>query len=725
MDLNSNLKIDRSEIEKFKVRSTMQTLLGDKHHEVQKIKEHYSAIIDVIPVTNQSFCVLITFGNITYCINPLAGLHEVLLSIGKVPLMNSVFFTQFDRKTALSLIPFLLSHQQLNVTTLDLFGPQGMRGIFASVMPLISSVKAWEMWQTRLLFHETSYPGVVTINKKNFGDVKIISFHSCNATRVLGYIFQSHQVKGLPQIQSIKSAKISWQSFPSLPSYITYLKQCLGSCENAAFSCVDATALGVSNISLCVLDCCDEKLLEEILLDRNLLNLLSNVSVCIHLASKSFFYSNSYSRLKRKLFSCQHVSVHNLSPYNRVPNKLQCFRALLHAVHPSFFPLYSNKHCLESLQKQLVSGCEFKHSSMVSVIPHKVYLKYNFSTKNVEKVERHLQNISKLSHFKQFSSHNLFPHVVVLGSGSSNISHCRTSPCYFLRISHNSSIMIDCGPSSLSQAIKHYGVGPSKSVFASLQSVVLTHKHSDHWCGFIDFLKMLNHCKRSDNLFVFLPKQMKRFFLHNYDHKIFQNTLFITFEDFVKSTVVGKHQLVAKRLQLKSLKFVRVSHGPPTYGVVIELLDGRKVVYSSDTLPLCQNLVESGTNANLLIHDCLYINEADEEMATFRMHSTFSGAVATARQMNAKSLLLTHFCTSSRFLPLDTRKIKLDYDGNILVAFDHLELPLSKVDEYVDFLDTLSYTYEEDYEKCNVVYESHKTNELMNIYKQVKSAACM
>ena len=725
--VHSDAKIDDKIIKKFNVRSALQVLLSGHDYEAQSIKQHQLANVEVIPAANQTSCVLVTFGNVTYYINPGVGFHEAQLNLGKVRVMNSVLFTRFDWKSALSLIPTLLNHQQLKSETIDFFGPFGMREVFATLMPLVSSVKAWERWQTKLVFHETHHQSSDVIVKKEPADVKIIGYPSQLASHnVFGYIFYENKNKSSTQNSSYQGTFLTWKDFPTVSGYGTYLRQCLDSCDKCT---IDNSGTPCPPTSVCVLDCSDQKLLYKISQDQDFFTSISEVSLCIHLAPRPLYYSEDYFSFLRKLSTCRHVSVHDLCKLYKVSDKSQCYRAFLHTLQPSFFPLYDSKKYLESLQKQLAGELQGRQQAVVLLNNDKIHFKVNKLTRKreVENIVEHFQKEVAAQNVSQFSSSSLFPHLVVFGSGSSNISLLRAPPCYFLRICPNSSILIDCGPSSFAQVFSHYGTSLAKQVFATLRAVVLTHKHSDHWCGFIDFLANLHEQKSSRSLLVFLPKPMKKFFEQNYDSKLLKKLKFMTFEEYeYASSLTDYDRAIARQLNLRSLQFVRVSHGPPTYGVVIELLDKKKVVYSSDTLPLCKDLILAGSHAHLLIHDCLYTNEADREMASFRMHSTLGGAAATAKQMKAKNLLLTHFAGSLRFLPADVNELNLDYDGKILISFDHLELPLKKVNDYAVFLDNLSKVLKKDAgdEKCNGVYKTHRTEQLVELYEQVKSIDC-
>src|SRR5262245_49910812 len=72
---------------------------------------------------------------------------------------------------------------------------------------------------------------------------------------------------------------------------------------------------------------------------------------------------------------------------------------------------------------------------------------------------------------------------------------------------------------------------------------------------------------------------------------------------------------------------------------------GKSVAYCLDTRP-CENAVWLARDADWLIYEATYTSEFIEEASQYG-HSTAAQAAMTARDANAKNLLITHF--SSRF----------------------------------------------------------------------------
>lgn len=95
-------------------------------------------------------------------------------------------------------------------------------------------------------------------------------------------------------------------------------------------------------------------------------------------------------------------------------------------------------------------------------------------------------------------------------------------------------------------------------------------------------------------------------------------------------------------------------------------------MYSGDTRP-CQNLVQAGFRADLLIHEATF---ADDEIshAKRKKHSTFGEALKIGVAMQAKWILTTHF--SSRYGIPDLGNVDVKSLRNVMIAFDLMRIKL-------------------------------------------------
>jgi ribonuclease Z len=98
--------------------------------------------------------------------------------------------------------------------------------------------------------------------------------------------------------------------------------------------------------------------------------------------------------------------------------------------------------------------------------------------------------------------------------------------------------------------------------------------------------------------------------------------------------------------------------------------EGRKIVYSGDTVP-CKQLFEMARGADLLIHDGTFIELPDIE----RPHSSAVEVAKLAKKYKVKKLILTHLSRRYR-----TNKEVLDavkpIFKNVVVAEDLMKITL-------------------------------------------------
>jgi ribonuclease Z len=78
-------------------------------------------------------------------------------------------------------------------------------------------------------------------------------------------------------------------------------------------------------------------------------------------------------------------------------------------------------------------------------------------------------------------------------------------------------------------------------------------------------------------------------------------------------------------------------------------LPGYKLVISGDTQP-CQQLVDAGADATLLVHEATLEDEMAED-ARDKRHSTTGQAIEVGLAMRAERILLTHFSQRYPKLP--------------------------------------------------------------------------
>jgi ribonuclease Z len=233
--------------------------------------------------------------------------------------------------------------------------------------------------------------------------------------------------------------------------------------------------------------------------------------------------------------------------------------------------------------------------------------------------------------------------------------------------------LLDCGEGTQRQMLK-YGLNIYK-----IEAIFLTHIHGDHVIGIAGLTRTLSLYGRTGKLRIYIPKGYSKalsMLLHfdnpvlKYEIEIIEvgrGTIYSDEEVSVKAFAL-KHSVQtcgysfeerwryrftekAKRLGIKGREFSEIQKKGSIMlngknikiRDVTELVEGRKVVYATDTRPV-EATVRAGKGADLIIHDASYTEE-DKRLARERMHSTAAEAAKIAKKAGAKRLILTHIST--------------------------------------------------------------------------------
>ena len=699
--------LDIKQVQNVKFRAALNSVLNESLHINTKktlIGNKWNNFVDIkiFPFGGQTdSLIIVSFGDVKYYVNPGSEFEKALHAVGEGPTIDTILFTKCNWQTAVDNLSWL-SKDKIHGNSLNICGPHNTQYFFLTVLPLLKSIRGAATFKNKVIFSECHEPGIVAIKKDRI-TVKMINFNSnnINVQTHIGYILD-YTVNNYRN----ESSQKSYEDFPTVEMYMDYVIQ-----RKNTFSATEKQKTSKSQkekLSVGIFECPDVSKLEAMLANTSLL--LEDITVCLHMTPKDLFYSQTYSKWLEKFGSCQHILAADVIKNYDFPNKFHQYRALLHTLHPSFFPLY-NKSAFKTLQINLEQAFRKKEFGYLQISPKQI--RYLFERKRKRDCKKAIELLNKcpsLSKPHHISRQSVFPNLVVLGSGSVQFSPHRSSACYLLQVDRAHSILIDCGPNGFSQLVDHFGADRARRILSTLRAIIITHKHSDHWSGLLKLLVELSKQKRHHDLLVFAPQTIVRFFAARYKSRVLKNIVFTAIEEFHFNLTI------AKLLHVKKLSFHRVDHGPPTYGVVLYLHDNYKLVYSSDTLSLCDALIKAGKDADLLIHDCLYASIADKAMADIRMHSCAEGAVETGNLMNARNLLLVHFAPYYGLFPLDVNQFSLRRSpgDNVAVAFDHLELPLKRFNDYSRFLKSVA-ELSSDKES---LYKQKRIEEVFDIFKK-------
>ena len=299
--------------------------------------------------------------------------------------------------------------------------------------------------------------------------------------------------------------------------------------------------------------------------------------------------------------------------------------------------------------------------------------------------------------------------LTILGSGSAVPTPKRNPSSQFINC-HNRRILIDCGEGTQFQIRKY------KIKLQSIQIILISHLHGDHYFGLAGLLSTMNLLGRNGQLTIYGPvglEDILRSQLKIGDSKfafdITFKTLYgsekeIIFEDKkieiytfpLKHKIATNGFLIKEKEPLRKLKKEsiekdniaieyrhRLQKGEEIIDATGKILDlerytyppkkARAYAYCSDTMPNESNL-DLLNEVDLMYHEATFVNQ-HKARAKSTMHSTAEQAASFAKKTKAKKLILGHF--SNRYLDTDTHlKEAIAVFEKVIIGEDGMQLSI-------------------------------------------------
>lgn len=290
--------------------------------------------------------------------------------------------------------------------------------------------------------------------------------------------------------------------------------------------------------------------------------------------------------------------------------------------------------------------------------------------------------------------------VIFLGTAASLPTSERAPPC--IAIAHDGEFtLFDCGEGCQRQM-------RNRVSYLKIKRIFISHFHGDHYLGLLGLMQTMTLHKRSEALEIYTPRGGKKF-LENY---FASGYVGLSYE--VRVREMGEEIVEFSEYAVESFS---VEHKVPCLGFVfrqkdrrgkfdrgkanalgifdrmfgelerlgslvvgerrVQLKDvtgaprrGKKIVYSSDTLPT-PALVEKAKRADLFICDSTFVSDDDRNDT---LHCTVREACAMAEEAHVERLVLTHI--SQRYSTEEVLEEARKYRESVSVAEDFMEIEL-------------------------------------------------
>lgn len=243
-----------------------------------------------------------------------------------------------------------------------------------------------------------------------------------------------------------------------------------------------------------------------------------------------------------------------------------------------------------------------------------------------------------------------YPFAVLLGTGTPNAEPDRSGPSVAL-VGQRSAIIVDCGPGVVRRAVAAADTGIPQLRPERLETVLLTHLHSDHTLGLPDMIFTPWVLDRKGVLDIIGPpgtRRMVDLILEAYSEDVRERTKGLQ-PSGTPGPSVSVMELVAETtLSLPGMEVTAfpVSHGGlPSYAYRFSCGD-RNIAVSGDTAPF-DGIERVFRDCNIIIHEVYSARGLDsrpEEWKKYHrsVHTSAPELAGLARKVEPGHLVLYH-----------------------------------------------------------------------------------
>jgi len=277
------------------------------------------------------------------------------------------------------------------------------------------------------------------------------------------------------------------------------------------------------------------------------------------------------------------------------------------------------------------------------------------------------------------NAQNSHTKLVLLGTGSPFADPTKSGPSLAIVV-NNTSYIVDCGPGVVRRAVEASKLGFPSLEASQLNTLFITHLHSDHTIGLADIILTPAVLDRNAPIRIYGPvgsKKMTADLMSAYKEDIdiringLEKADAIAYQVYAQEIKEGE---IYKDSNLTVTAF-KVQHGQwdHAFGFVFQTKD-KKIVISGDCT-YSENLIKFAKDCDILVHEVY--SDAGLKKRTQRWqdyHSTFHTSTYQladiANQVKPKLLILNHQLTFGNTLQSLLDEVQSRYKGVVVNGSD-------------------------------------------------------
>ena len=320
--------------------------------------------------------------------------------------------------------------------------------------------------------------------------------------------------------------------------------------------------------------------------------------------------------------------------------------------------------------------------------------------------------------------------LIFTGTGSAIPCKHRNVTGMYLRMNNGNSMLLDVGEGTIGQLLRSWqsttlssdqsSIEEYRARLKGIKAVWISHPHADHHLGLLRLLSERTAiCGSNDPIVLMAPHDMFDF-LAEYGTvapEIKQSYIPVNCWDMIPGRVNPLGNKLYDDLGITYCASIQVAHCLRSFAVVIDGTSFGRLAYSGDCRPSHQ-FADVARGSDLLIHEATF-EIGMEEDAVLKRHSTVGEAIGVAREMNAKSLVLTHFSQRYPKLPSLTNTNDIGPATNgvpTAFAFDFLRLTPKTIHLAAELTSALRLLYpREEVEETDMVVDKVTAKELLSV----------